>query len=325
MFRYILCVCLVLTGCASTKQTAYIDQPVRVSGEGRTFEEAKQNAFSNAVEYAVGAVVITETEVSKHKLIKDEIIKHSSGYIDDYMVIEQSEKNNQVYLTMFVKVKHSAIAERIINIKTASGEIQGERMSSVHSSFITQKETGDKVLEKVLMSYPHHAFNIEKGNIEYLVNINRQPVIEIEYKITWNYAYIKALNEALTLTQDPKDRTIRQKRIDVQHKAPNNFLFGTTDTYYFNDVKRSDMIISSLRRPFYVYFSFKGQNGELLKQGCSDTLLMNGMYQNGAFVVEGNEKISETHVRTIKTNPEKIKNIVSIDLTIETKPCTIIN
>lgn len=325
MFRYILCACLVLAGCAGTKQSAYIDTPVRVTGEGRTFEEAKQNAFSNAMEYAVGAVVVTETQVQRKRLVKDEILKHSSGYVDDYVVVNRVDEPNRVTLIMDVRVKHSAIAERIMNVKTATGEIQGERLSETHKSFMQSKLSGDNLLRKILDDYPARAFNVEKKEVEYLVNINRQPVISVRYVVRWNYKYLQALNEALELTQDPRDRYLSQVRIDVQSKSPNNWLFGSTDSYYFNDTLRSDMIMNTFRRPFFVYTLYKDKDGRVVKRGCSEAYVMNGKTKNGAFTVEGNETIDMTVDRTIKINAEAIRNIVNIELSIEPNACTFIS
>lgn len=325
MLRYLLCVCLVLAGCASTNQSAYIDQPVRVTGEGRTFEEAKQNAFSNAIEYAVGAVVVSETQVQNKRLVKDDILKHSSGYIDDYKVISRVDESNRVTVVMDVKVKNSIISERITNVKTSSNQLQGERMGETYSSFMQTKETGDRLLKKVLDDFPKKALNVEQREVEYLVNINRQPVIAVHYTVRYNHKYIEALNEALTLTQDPKDRNLRQKRIDVQYKPPNAWFIGKTDVYYFNDEIRSGMIIQALRRAFYLHMTFRDKDGQILKRSCGPAHLINGVYQTGAFVVEGNEEIRAVDEVTIKVNADKIRRISNIELTIEPRECTFIN
>ncbi len=325
MLRYLLCICLVLSGCASTKQSAYIDQPVRVTGEGRTFDEAKKNAFSNAMEYAVGAVVVTETQVQRRRLVKDDIIKHSAGYVDDFTVINRVDEPNRVTVVMDVKVKHSAIAERITNVQSASGELQGQRVDGMYSSFLQTKQTGDQLLSQVLDDYPKHAFNVEKGSVQYMLNINRLPVLIVPYKITWNYKYLQALNEALDATKDPKDRLIKQQEVHVQSKNPSAWLVGSTDKYYFNDEIRADMVKKSLGRMIYVIITLKDDQGNILNVSCDNGNSMAGTYQNGVFVVEGNRFIHQQGEQTFVRGAEKLKRMTTVEVTVGAKPCTFIH
>jgi predicted RNase H-like HicB family nuclease len=60
---------------------------LQVSGQGATFEEAKQNAFRTAIEFTVGSVVTSERESNNYKLVKDEILVYSAGYVTDYKII----------------------------------------------------------------------------------------------------------------------------------------------------------------------------------------------------------------------------------------------
>lgn len=325
MFRYLLCVCLVLSGCAGTKQTAYIDHPIRVTGEGKTFEEAKKNAFSNAMEYAVGAVVVTENQVQNRRLVKDDIIKHSSGYVDDYTIVNRIDESDHVTLVMDVKVKHSNIAERIINVRTASGEVQGSRLDGMYSSYMQTRQTGDSLLSTVLNDYPNKAFNVETEGVQYMLNINRLPVIVVQYKITWNYKYLQALNEALEQTQSPKDRNLKQDQIHVISKSPTAWLLGSTDKYYFNDHIRTDMIRNKLNKIVFVKTTLKDGAGNIIKVGCDNGRVISGTRPNDVYVVEGNMIIEEQNERIVRTNLNKIKDITTVEVTVESTPCTFID
>lgn len=317
--------CLVLAGCASTKQSAYIDQPVRVTGEGRTYEEARKNAFSTAMEYAVGAVVVTDTQIQNKRLVKDDILKHSSGYVDDFTIISRIDGKDSVTVIMDVKVKHSAIAERIINIQSSNGQIQGERLDGLHSSFIQSRQTGDHLLRKVLDDYPKHAFNVKAGTVEYMLNINRLPVIIVPYEVTWNYKYLTALNEALEQTQNKKDRYIKQEQINVISKSPASWLLGSTDKYYFNDEIRSDMIKRGLSKMIFVKTTLRDGAGNILKVGCDNGRIMSGTDPKGTFVIDGNAIIEEQAERIVKVNARSMSDISSVEVSIESQPCTFIN
>lgn len=60
-----------------------------VSGQGKTQDEAKQNALRNAIEQAFGAFISSKTEVLNDDLVKDEIVSISNGNIQKFEVISE--------------------------------------------------------------------------------------------------------------------------------------------------------------------------------------------------------------------------------------------
>lgn len=327
MLRSLLCVCVVLAGCASTT-TKQSNEPIRVSCEARTFEQAKNICFSNAIEFAVGAVVVSSTEVRSHRLAKDEILKHSSGYVDDFKIEGRIDEPNRVMLIMDVTVKQSKIAERIMGMPNGNKDFEGQRFDAQYSTFMKNKKSGDELLKIVLDDFHKYAIKVEQYHLEYKVDIDRNPVVEIGYTLSWNYKYLQALNEALSLTQDKKDISIRQESIHVQSKDPNAWFLGTTDNYYFNDVYRSTQIKKTLTQPVYVRVDFKDSYGRLVKSGgCGEPEYMVGPYHypNVPFVVTGNEKRDIGYTYTIKMNREKLANVHEVTLSISDKPCRIID
>lgn len=65
-----------------------------VSGTGKTFEEAKNNALRSAIEQAFGVFISTNTEILNDNLVKDEIVSISSGNVQKYNVVSQVELPN---------------------------------------------------------------------------------------------------------------------------------------------------------------------------------------------------------------------------------------
>ena len=58
-----------------------------VSGQGKTLEDAKQNALRNAIEQAFGTFISSKTEVLNDNLISDQITSISNGNIQKFEVI----------------------------------------------------------------------------------------------------------------------------------------------------------------------------------------------------------------------------------------------
>ena len=60
-----------------------------VSGQGKTQDEAKQNALRSAIEQAFGAFISSKTEILNDKLVQDEIVSVANGNIQKFDVISE--------------------------------------------------------------------------------------------------------------------------------------------------------------------------------------------------------------------------------------------
>ena len=87
-----------------TQQTAQAQEPDKtvtlvVSGQGKTPDEAKQNALRSAIEQAFGTFVSSNTEILNDNLVKDEIVSVANGNIQNFEVISELEIPNLGYTT----------------------------------------------------------------------------------------------------------------------------------------------------------------------------------------------------------------------------------
>ena len=48
--------------------------PITVTVNGKTYEEAKYNAFREAIEYKIGTVVVSEREQENLKLVRNNVL-----------------------------------------------------------------------------------------------------------------------------------------------------------------------------------------------------------------------------------------------------------
>ena len=60
-----------------------------ISGQGKTQDEAKQNALRNAIEQAFGTFISSNTEILNDELVKDEIVSVSNGNIQKFEIISE--------------------------------------------------------------------------------------------------------------------------------------------------------------------------------------------------------------------------------------------
>ena len=264
-----LLLAMLLSACASaptnTSGSAYAQKTFRVIGNGRTVDEAKIDGFNSAIEFAVGSVVLSDSVARNNILVRDEIAKHSAGYIDDYKIIDQYQTTRGYTVVMDVDVKNSKIAERMLNKSKTEGVVEGTRMSDQFNSYLGNMASSDKFIDSLLRDYTQNAFDIKQGKIEYKLDGQRNSYIIIPYEISWNYKWVTALKEALSVVQDGNSRSANS--ILVISKKPGAWI-GSNERYYFNDTITPVKILTVLNDRTWIQVKIIHHNGSTIYAGC---------------------------------------------------------
>jgi hypothetical protein len=218
---------------------------LQVSGQGSTFEEAKLNAFRTAIEIVAGSVVTTERESVNYKLVKDEILVYSAGYVTDYKIINTFKSGNQVQVIVDVQVASSKLSDRILGVGKEPKNFDTDKHSNQYKTFLQGKANADRLLNQVLNDYPKKAYTITQGIHQFKIDAYRNGIIEIPLEVKWNYNYIVSFNEALKILEDGSNGllTPSPSNVTVMAKDPKDWVIGSKNQYKFNDM----IIISTIR------------------------------------------------------------------------------
>lgn len=175
---------------------------VEVVSEGATEEQARAEGFRSAINQAIGSVVATQTETQNQRLVRNEIVNYSSGFVDRYEVIEREQVGNQVRLKMRVWVAESKIAHRLLSQGFSLQTVPGPQLAAQAQTLLEERQRGDQLVAAIMRDFPHRAFDIiaEQGRMSFN---NRVPRLEVPVTVRWNPNFVSALREALALTKDP--------------------------------------------------------------------------------------------------------------------------
>ncbi len=182
---------------------------VQIESTAATAAQAREEGFRLAVRQAVGNLVVVETEVKNQQLVRNEIIQYSSGYIQDFKIISESQDGSMTRVVMDVWVSDSKIADRLLYVSKGNNIIDGNKASTHHQSLLNEKISGDKLLTIVLNDFPERAFDIIVHKTQWR-SVGRTLEIFIPISISWNTAYINALYEVLIATRE-SDNSLDQK------------------------------------------------------------------------------------------------------------------
>lgn len=258
----------LVSACSSTpvktSQTADGGTKIRVTATGSTFEEAKSIAFNRAIEYVVGSVIVNEKESRNDKLARNEILNHSSGYVDDFTVIKSTSSGKSVTVEMDVVIKNSRIANRILNSTTGKeSNINGSRMATQYGSYLDSRQSANNIVVPILNDFPARSYMTEQVRTEFGLDVFNNARLLVAYKVSLKYEWVMAMDEALRLASSPRDKGIRQEKIKVIKRKPGDWV-GSNDVYYFNDANFYDMVHKKLNYEVSFYGVVKDINGKVI-------------------------------------------------------------
>lgn len=301
-----------------------VAQPIRVQGIGSNVQQAKENAFRTAVELQVGSVLVTEAESKNSRLLRNEIINYSAGYVDNYVIIETNNYNGKVSVIVDVTVSTSRIADRILGTSTNPKVFDNERHSIRYDTYINSKANGDKLLNSVLNDYPRKAFIVTQYQHRFGVDTQRNPFIEIGFKFNWNYNYISSFNEVLSLIEDGSHGLFKTSpgNVIVMAKDPKDYVFGKKNHFKFNDT----LITETIRDRFNnntprIQLQVFNKNSDVFYTECyipeSFTGSKPGMYSLGDTLIIYGNQVENNIIRIHLSNMgEALKSIERLELSV---------
>lgn len=244
---------------ASRQEVYYIE----VAGDGENPQQARMNGFRLAVEQAIGTLISSETEVQNGRIIRDEIISYAAGFVDRFEIINEQVTARGVRVSMRVWVKKSALSDRLLNRTGASGQIDGARASVQLQTLNQERATGDALLQQVLNDFPRRAFDIEMRPTD-IVRQNRNAIIEVNFRMTWNRDYLRSLWTALNATSQRVNRPAATITLNS-----GGFFGGFGGTAQYDDEQK--LVLLANRMMFglpTVLVTIRGSGREVLFTSC---------------------------------------------------------
>lgn len=133
---------LIVALAISINASAQDDKTVTlvVSGQGKTQEEAKQNALRSAIEQAFGTFISSKTEILNDNLVKDEIVSVANGNIQKFEIISDVQIPNGLYAT---SLKATVSVTKLTSFVESKGVI-AEFKGNIFAFNINQQKLNEK-------------------------------------------------------------------------------------------------------------------------------------------------------------------------------------
>lgn len=138
---FLLCIITLLPNVSYAQD--YKTVTLTVSGQGKTQDDAKQNALRNAIEQAFGTFISSNTEILNDELVKDEIVSVSNGNIQKFEIFSEVQMpNGKWHNTLKATVSIDKLTEFVVS-RGEEIKVQGGLFATnfLHQQMLEKNET----------------------------------------------------------------------------------------------------------------------------------------------------------------------------------------
>lgn len=190
---------------------------VVAQGMGIDANAALLNAYSNAVQQALGLYVDAETMVQNDQIVQDKILTYSKGFIQEATTVKQSQANGLFQVNIRAKVKRQQLLEQAKANNISVKAVEGVSLHAQVETQIKQESDAKALLEKALLpligetllradlapstqDQPNPIINKEGSN-EQFVTLDYRVQLSVDESLYYNYVkndLIPVLNSLAT-------------------------------------------------------------------------------------------------------------------------------
>jgi hypothetical protein len=248
-----------------------------VNGQGKTQDEAKQNALRSAIEQAFGAFISSQTEILNDKLVKDEIVSVANGNIKSYQKISEIKIDDQnVMLTLSVVVTLNKLKDFIKN-KGFAADFNGDLfgINVLIKNFNKENEV------KVMYENTNIASKLITNIFDYKIKVDSPKMLENNLwgigldiqvfsnensKIFFNWLQNIIKSISLTKGEISEYKNLNMEFFKIRLIYGNNISWEGGD-YYFRDKKSIEYLNKLYGKMIFALNNYYISNSSDLKYG----------------------------------------------------------
>jgi hypothetical protein len=142
-----------------------------VSGQGKTQDEAKQNALRSAIEQAFGTFISSKTEILNDNLVKDEIVSVANGNIQKFEIISEVQIPNGLFAT---SLKATVSVTKLTSFVESKG-LEVEFKGSLFGANLKQQKMNEDAEWKSILNLCEVSNKILSNSLDYSIEVG-EPV-----------------------------------------------------------------------------------------------------------------------------------------------------
>ena len=207
------------------------------TGVGSNPQRAQENAFSAAIEQALGVLVDAETIVENDQVVRDQVLKFSRGYVNDFEVLERGDNGGLHSVRIRAKVAAGELGKKLKAGNIVAREIPGSLLYDELMQELRFAENAREMFRAATVDF-------RPDRLLTVTIVDTPPVIEndgpnvkltIAYRLTANVEAWKSIRAELTpLLQSMATKHLNSKYIDHSY-SKNEYGFQSQPPIHRDD------------------------------------------------------------------------------------------
>lgn len=262
------------------------------SGQGKTQDEAKQNALRSAIEQAFGTFISSKTEILNDNLVKDEIVSVANGNIQKFEVLSILHEPNQNL--HFVSLNATVSLDKLVTFVQSKGFNDVSFNGSAFSMNIKVQKLNESSEIVAIQNLLEQGLGITEKIFDRELNVGN-PKLEPSDKVT-NPKY------QIMLTVSTKINSNWDNFYDYFNKTISKIAMSTEEIATYKEMNKSVYLlleympikdsVDYFNRPIIRKDSLRFRTAESLANLTSFYILLNARYLDGIKIVHDIDSVS---------------------------------
>ena len=228
---------------------------ITTKGRGKTQEEAVDAALHDAVQKAIGVLVISDQTVENDRVVRNLAASYSSGVVNSYTV-DSCEKDKMMTCTVSAKVSPWKFMRKL------QGDSQTLQVSG-NDLYMQHKTAKTAMIQRAKMTRYYFSQIRQSGLDAKLTELKIEPTmgdkatVVVNYEVKWNPEFKKEMIRYLQKLEKDTANTRQGGMVYIQW-APTGFSENRV-WIYPNDEKLQFDMAQSMYQPTYIRIKEFGQ------------------------------------------------------------------
>lgn len=169
-----------------------------VTGIGTDEASARKNAYSRAVEEAVGVVVATETLVKNEKIINEQILTYSGALVSKSETLRSEPKSGLFEVKIRATVEMKPLIQKLKEAKVAVREVSGESLFATAVTQLKERQDGHSLILDTFHDFPLNVMRTEVwGQPQVVKSDGKNATVACKVRLTIDRAKFTAFSQRL--------------------------------------------------------------------------------------------------------------------------------
>lgn len=226
---------------------------IKATGVGQTQTEAVEQANNDAVQRAIGMLVLSEQSAENNTVLRNVVASYSSGVVNSY-TIDTCNKDKFVTCTVTAKVSPWKFMRKLQG-DSKTIQVNGDDLFMRHQTSKVVLQQREKMTEYYFSHIQQSGLDVKISEVKIQPTLNDSARLIVSYEVVWNREFKEEMIRYLEKLQKDTDGEVNNQ-VYIQW-GPTGFFDNRVHINTHNS-NMKQMMLNYMHQPVYVKFKELG-------------------------------------------------------------------